>query len=110
MAGTKHALLRDDKAIINMITKEAEEAIKAEIDRLELANRRQIVKQWSYGLLIRKLESDIYAEEVRRKAFQVLRKRLESGDIGDDTLFRMIAALGKVSETVFLEIYKSAFP
>ena len=94
--------------------KEAEEvmreAIRAEMDRLEHPNRQEIVKQLSYSFLLKKFETEIYAEDVRRKAFRVLSKRLESGDISDAMLFGIIGTMGKVSERVFLGIYQAVFP
>jgi hypothetical protein len=93
--------------------KEAEElireAFRAEMDRVEHPNRQEIVEQWSYAFLLKKFETEIYAEDVRRKAFRVLSKRLDSGDISDAILFRMIGTIGKESERVFLEIYKAVF-
>ena len=80
------------------------------MDQLDLANRQELVKHLSYSFLIKKFEAEIYAEDVRRKAFHVLSKRLDCGDISDVMLFRMIGALGKGSENVFLEIHKAVFP
>ena len=93
---------------------EAEEvirkAIRAEMDRLEHPSRQEVVKQLSYSFLLKKFETEIYAEDVRRKALRVLSKRLDSGDIPDGVLFGMIGTMGKVSERLFLEIYKAVFP
>ena len=86
------------------------EAIRAEMDRLEHPIREEIVKQWSHSFLLKKFETEIYAEDVRQKAFRVLSKRLDSGDITDAMLCGLIGTTGKVSERVFLEIYKAVFP
>jgi hypothetical protein len=95
---------------MTMEAKLAEEAIKAEIGRLELVHQQELVQQISCSYLIKKLEAEIYVEDVRRRAFQVVRKRLDDPGISDHVLFQIIGDLGKVSERVFLELHKAALP
>jgi hypothetical protein len=58
-------------------------------------NREKLVSALRDETLIKQFEAAIDAEEIREKALEVLRKRIDSREISDSMLLRIIASLAK---------------
>jgi hypothetical protein len=64
-------------------------------------DREKLVNAMRDEVLIKQLKDATYSERIRKKALDVLNKRIASGELSDHMLLRIIVSLSKSTEDWF---------